>query len=605
MELQPPADATRAANLNSSPSPSPSDKAAIPVAITMAKQKQSGGRTSRWHQRLSFKQAILTFGIALMLGSVASFAQLYTEWRHALREAALQVQRIPDGVNRSISFVMDDKNEAVRPLILDAIFANPLVERVTLRDKNNQEVANEFRPRVPTHEFSEKLGVWLFAQIRESKTQLTGYNFETKKTENLGTVEVALSPTMVADGFYERISREWKAALLQPFIVAMVLVALSYWLVTKPLIGISDAMNQVDPRRPGNSWKAPRLQWHKRDELGMLVGTMDKLTDSLQVSLDEQSRGQRQLFEMNLGLEKRVSERTKELEGAVKEVEAGKRIAEDSLAEIDYANAELSKAITLVMDSINYAKRIQMALLPSERQLREAVREFSVWWEPLHVVGGDFYMVQKCGDKTLIVLADCTGHGVPGAFITLVVANALDQLLRTQQALQMEDLMTPDELLALLDEQVRQRLHQSSTGDAPSDDGLDAAICMWDPKTGELSYAGAGIPLLHVRGGEWSYMKADRGGIGYFSNEESRVFERHTVKVQPGDTYYIFTDGVTDHLGGTPARLLGRRRLAQFLALNSELPLPEITEAVQIELDAYRGDNERRDDCAFMAFRPI
>jgi hypothetical protein len=91
-------------------------------------------RGSRWYQRLSFKQALLTFSAAVLLGFVSSFVQLYNEWRHSLREVDQQVQRIPEGVNRGMTFVMDEKNEALRPVILDAIFSNPMIERVTLRD---------------------------------------------------------------------------------------------------------------------------------------------------------------------------------------------------------------------------------------------------------------------------------------------------------------------------------------------------------------------------------------------------------------------------------------------------------------------------------------
>ncbi|MBS4096700.1 MAG: cache domain-containing protein [Sulfuricella sp.] len=290
-------------------------------------------------------------------------------------------------------------------------------------------------------------------------------------------------------------------------------------------------------------------------------------------------------------LERRVVERTHELQETMEALSIEKAEAERALAALDKANR-------LVLESIQYARRIQHAMLPDKQALGDAVAEISVWWEPLHVVGGDYFWLERFGSKSLLLLADCTGHGVPGAFITLLVASALDNILHEKQ------LPPPSAILQALDELVRTRLRQDRP-DATSNDGLDAAVCLWDADTRQITFAGAGLPLLYCRDGEVGEIRGNRASLGYCMPSSEAAFTDHVVEVQPGMTFYMITDGVPDHMGGEPRRLLGRKRLASIILANRDKPVAEQVQAIQQALDEYRGEEPRRDDTTLLGFRPI
>ena len=149
--------------------------------------------------------------------------------------------------------------------------------------------------------------------------------------------------------------------------------------------------------------------------------------------------------------------------------------AKQLLAELEQAHAKLADANNQVMESIGYARRIQTSVLPDRAALAGAGIDVAVLWEPLHQVGGDYFWLERLDDLSIVVVADCTGHGVPGAFITLIVATALDRLLHER------GLRSPAEILTALDEMVRVQLRQDGRG-AESDDGLDCGVCIWDPR---------------------------------------------------------------------------------------------------------------------------
>jgi serine phosphatase RsbU (regulator of sigma subunit) len=556
-----------------------------------------------WYRGLTFKQVAMTLMLTIVLGFVSSAYQLYDEWKKMIVEVEDRIALTLELVRPVAIEAVKQDNLGFQQGFVEGLFRDPMIQLVMLKDPNGDTLVARSRKRDARFELSRRYGHTLFGTNNARTVDLYKINRDGEREgDSIGKVIINLAPDVIADRFFEKVFFELEVTLFREFAYALAIAMLLHYLLTRPLVSVGNALLRVDPERPGSTWQPPDLKFHRRDELGQVVTTMNQLTSSLQTSLERQARFASELQVLNAELEQRVADRTSELQVALAQVGTEKAAAERALADLDYAHGELSKAIGLVMDSINYAKRIQQALLPTEQDLVEAAPELAVWWEPLHVVGGDFYVVQKFGNKTLIMLADCTGHGVPGAFLTLVVANALDQLLRTQQALQMEAATTPDELLALLDEQVRQRLHRG-TADASTDDGLDAAIALWDPDSGKLSFAAAGLQLLVVEDGAHQIIRGDRGGIGYAHQETYRVFRNHVVDVRPGMTFFMFTDGITDHMGGDPPRLFGKRRLANLLTANASLPAAGIINVLKHELERYRGENPRRDDCAFVCFR--
>lgn len=273
--------------------------------------------------------------------------------------------------------------------------------------------------------------------------------------------------------------------------------------------------------------------------------------------------------------------------------------AKQLLAELEAAHQRLGQANRLVLESINYARRIQASMLPDERVLRPAIADIATLWQPLHTVGGDYFWVDQSGGRSVLLVVDCTGHGVPGAFMTLVVAAALDR------ALSERGLDSPAALLVALDAMVRSRLRQNGRG-AESDDGLDCAICIWDRPRRSMAFAGAGLPLLYTEDGAMQTVKGARHGLGYRSvMPDPSCFTDVEIAVRPGMEFYLCTDGVSDQMGGTPRRLLGRRRLAELLLAGHGRPMTEQMDRLEQALAAYRGAEPLRDDMTLIGFTPL
>ncbi len=276
--------------------------------------------------------------------------------------------------------------------------------------------------------------------------------------------------------------------------------------------------------------------------------------------------------------------------------------AKGLLARLEEAHGQLESANRLVMESIGYARRLQTSTLPAADALRDSGLDVAVLWEPLHLVGGDYYWMEELEDVSVLIVADCTGHGVPGAFITLIVAMALDQILHHDK------LRSPSAILSALDKLVRARLRQDGRG-ATSDDGLDCGICIWKRETRELVFSGAGLSLIHLQDGDAVRVRGSRRGIGFARHDGSTpVFDEVALPVAADTCVYVMTDGVTDQMGGTEGgkrKLLGYKGLGEILLRHRDKSLSGQLDALRTELAAYRGKQEARDDMTVIAFRPL
>lgn len=275
---------------------------------------------------------------------------------------------------------------------------------------------------------------------------------------------------------------------------------------------------------------------------------------------------------------------------------------EDTVDRLAAREKDLKSANAMIMESIQYARRIQENILPNPHALDDTVAEIEMIWEPLQVVSGDYVWVERRQDIVILFLGDCTGHGVPGAFMTMVVAAALERILDGN------DLSNPGDVLLRLDREVRSRLRQdvrdSAGDDLGSDDGLEAALCFYNQRTGELAYSGAGIPLLVSGSDGVIETKADRSLLGYRDLRVPETFTVHRREIAAGEALYLFSDGVPDHVGGTPARTFGRKRFRQAIEHTASMPLDRQMKSVRATLDAFRGDEPKRDDVTLLAVRP-
>ncbi len=274
--------------------------------------------------------------------------------------------------------------------------------------------------------------------------------------------------------------------------------------------------------------------------------------------------------------------------------------AKQLLARLEETHGKLEQANRLVMESLGYARRIQGATLPEPGALAGSGLEVGVLWEPLQMVGGDYYWMEEVGGRSIIIVADCTGHGIPGAFLSLIVATALEHILHV------EKLYGPAEILAALDGRVRTRLRQDGRC-ATSDDGVECGICVWDRAAGDVVFAGAGLSLTYSEGGAAHRIRGAKRGLGFASRRADALnLEEVRIPANAGTTFFLMTDGVSDQMGSpSPGqrRLLGHAGLGEILVRHRELPVPDQMAALKDDLARYRGAEKARDDMTVVAFR--
>ncbi|MEO5362239.1 MAG: SpoIIE family protein phosphatase [Magnetococcus sp. DMHC-8] len=282
--------------------------------------------------------------------------------------------------------------------------------------------------------------------------------------------------------------------------------------------------------------------------------------------------------------------------------ELEEKVAERT-AELHLKNEALQTSLTVIadankkiQDSIQYAQRIQSSLLPDWTPLQALLPDSFVLWEPRDVVGGDIYFADVQHDTILLALLDCTGHGVPGAFMTMIAASGLQRIVRDEQVRQ------PAAILQALNMIVKTTLHQDSR-QARSNDGLDAGILAIDLRSRQMQYAGARISLIMVQDGNLQTIRGAGQSIGYPDSPWEQTYTVHTLAAAAGMVCYLTTDGLLDQLGGPKGLALGSRRLHALLQAHAALPMAEQQERLTAFLRAYQGDMERMDDVTVLGFR--
>lgn len=253
-----------------------------------------------------------------------------------------------------------------------------------------------------------------------------------------------------------------------------------------------------------------------------------------------------------------------------------------------------------IMQSIDYASVIQRSMLSvSAAALTQQLKDACLVWEPRDTVGGDFYQFNAYPEGWFAVVADCTGHGVPGAFLTLIAYSAL------RQALDRHGPREPALLMAEVNRGIKASLGQSLDQGGSSNDGMDAAFLWFDSATNRLSYAGARTPLMLLRPEQPSVelIDADRLGLGYVDTPADARWQCRQIELQPGTLLLACTDGLLDQVGGAKTIAFGKRRLREALLRHRALPMQDLGAALMQEFAAYQGEQRRRDDLTLFGFR--
>lgn len=281
------------------------------------------------------------------------------------------------------------------------------------------------------------------------------------------------------------------------------------------------------------------------------------------------------------------------------------RAIELSSVELNLANTKMGKALKELneknedlLSSIHYAKLIQNAILPSEEWFRKLLPGSFVFHRPRNIVSGDFYWLQEFDGKILVAAVDCTGHGVPGAFMSIIGNNALNTAVRE------EGLTTPALVLDSLNRGVSSTLTlQADINDVGIKDGMDVALVTIDYANMTLQYAGAYNPLYIIRDGKLMETKADKFPIGLSIDDKLRLFTNHTFDLVEGDMIYIFSDGYPDQFGGP----LGKKfKYDQFrsllLDIHSLSPRKQFKQ-LSNRFDKWKGDLVQLDDVLVIGLR--
>jgi serine phosphatase RsbU (regulator of sigma subunit) len=320
------------------------------------------------------------------------------------------------------------------------------------------------------------------------------------------------------------------------------------------------------------------------------------------------------LFLHSLNVKKRANQK---LSQQNKEIAEQKNLIEQVNNDLEGAFNRIEKQNRDITSSINYALRIQQAMLPNPENLSNLVSDSFVMLKPRDIVSGDFYWFSGYGSPELldeklhknfikihnlpkpdrgflIAAVDCTGHGIPGALMSMIGFNLLDTITRN-------GIVKPNEILHLLHRSIRYLLKQKNTDNR---DGMDMAICCIKDKGRKVLYAGAKNPLVFISNGELNLLKADPLPVGGMQKEDKREFTLHTINVDKPTSFYIFSDGFIDQFGGLHGQKFGTKQLKEVLLEVNKLPMEQQKEILEQRLSKWMKNHPKQiDDIILIGFK--
>lgn len=317
------------------------------------------------------------------------------------------------------------------------------------------------------------------------------------------------------------------------------------------------------------------------NEYGMVEEVLCIFKDSTEVSQFDEN-----LIHLTESLRKKLMDRTEEL------VKANLELKDEVKKRRRFGFEVLLKNIEMT-DSILYAKEIQNAIFPPLSKMQDTFGDMLLFFKPRDIVSGDFYWYHRTECCAYLAAVDCTGHGVPGALISILGYNALNQAINEQK------LKKPGDILQYLDHSVSNvfKSTQSSVRD-----GMDVSLIKYNITARTLEFAGAMNPLFIVRAGELIKVKGDRHPIGPSGND-SKSFKNHEIKLQPEDCVYLFTDGYPDQFGGSQGKKMKYDLFKRLLMDCQKLSFSEQLNLVERTFKYWQGDLEQVDDVLVLGFR--
>ncbi|CAG0971390.1 MAG: tetratricopeptide repeat protein [Bacteroidetes bacterium] len=250
-----------------------------------------------------------------------------------------------------------------------------------------------------------------------------------------------------------------------------------------------------------------------------------------------------------------------------------------------------------ILDSIRYAQRIQEALLPDDNFIKDCLPDSFIFYKPRDIVSGDFYWINKTANKIQFAVVDCTGHGVPGAFMSIIGYNGLNRCIGEY------GLTKPNEILDALGNIIRNALSQHKQNNTNVYDGMDIALCSLDTKTLILEYAGANCPLYFIQNQNLITCKADIQPVGAFIESKLKPFKLHSYQLQKNDIIYLFSDGFADQFGGEKGKKFKYENFRTLLSSISSKSLAEQQQIITDTFENWKGNLEQVDDVCVIGVR--
>ena len=250
-----------------------------------------------------------------------------------------------------------------------------------------------------------------------------------------------------------------------------------------------------------------------------------------------------------------------------------------------------------ITDSLIYAQRIQEALLPSESYFRKHFSDSFILFKPKNIVSGDFYWIGEKGEKVFVVAADCTGHGVPGALMSMIGLKIIEKTINE------DNIEIPSMILEVMNKGLEKTFSREKNIGTIIRDGMDIGLCVINRKRKKLQYAGAFLPLYLIREGNLVEISADKIIIGM--NPEGLSYLDHEINLLDDDIFYIFSDGYVDQFGGSENKKFMYRRFRYLLMTIHNFPVNDQKAILEENIKTWMGANEQVDDMMVLGFRPL
>ncbi|HRG01518.1 MAG TPA: SpoIIE family protein phosphatase [Bacteroidia bacterium] len=248
-----------------------------------------------------------------------------------------------------------------------------------------------------------------------------------------------------------------------------------------------------------------------------------------------------------------------------------------------------------LIDSINYSQRIQQAILPDSTTEEIVLKNGFALYKPKHIVSGDFYWLHKCDDNLFFAVIDCTGHGVPGALLTMLAYNAINK------AVIEKEIMDPTAILDSMNTEVKSALKQNKNN--PIQDSMEVGIVCLNTLTNEINYAGANTSLTYIQNGELKIASAGKCSVGSVQDGNIVLPTTHSIKLNSGDCFYLYSDGFADQFGGPKGKKYKYKQLEELLKSNSNKTPSQQKELLSLSFENWKGKLEQVDDVTVLGYK--